>query len=169
MFRLGWNEPLANTLTGPDAPNLRRIFQSLQNWIDFPFVLLEGNSVTNLAAGVNHTVVWGTEVYDDYTLHDANATTIRVPQQAQQYLMLGFATSQWTNNGTGRRLLAWQINGAGYNNQTSESNATVYISLPIITIVKKADLISVVAVHNASAAQTVGGLKAALLFLPLGA
>lgn len=166
MYRLGWNQPLANTLTGPDAPNLRRIFQSLQNWIDFPLVGLQGTQASFAAGSAN--VAWATELYDDYMLHDANSANIRVPSQAQQYFALGAFTGEWSTDGAGRRIFVWRKNGVDTNWSNSNDVAGVsFLTAPFFGVVKRGDILNARVTHDAGSNLSISDMELWLVFLPL--
>lgn len=168
-FRLGWNQPLVNTLTGPDAPNLRRIFQSLQLWLDFPLVGLQGSAISGMAAATSTPVVWSIELYDDYTIHAPNAVNIRVPTQAQRYFAVGAFTASYAGGGTGRRISTWLLNGGGTNwAQTSDTNSINYITCPFLGIVKANDLLEPRVSHNATVVQDIDDTELWMMFLPMG-
>jgi len=166
--RIGWHDALPNLIGLPNADALRRTFQSVQKWFDFPIVGLQG-SVAAFAAG-NANVAWATEVYDDYSLHDAASATIRVPQQAQQYFVVGAATGTFTGAGAGRRVLAWHKNGVTTRwrdfNDTATSNN--YVTSPFMGIVSRSDTLAINVSHNVAANLSVDEMELWLLFLPMG-
>jgi len=166
--RLGWHDPIANAFTGPDADTLRRTFQSLQTWLDFPIVGLTG-SVSAFAAG-NATVAWGTELYDDYNLHDTSATTIRAPQQAQRFFVVGAVTGKWAGTGAGRRIFTWLKSGVATN--FNNSNSTAVTANPLTAVfmgtLLRTETLGVQVTHDAATNQSVADMELWLIFLPMG-
>ena len=167
-FRLGWNQPLVNTLTGPDSDNLRRIFQSLQNWIDFPLVGLSGTKAA-YAAGAS-TIAWSTELYDDYMLHDANSADIRVPSQCQQYFAIGAFCGAWDSGAAGRRILGWNLNGAATDwAQGNDTSGVSHLTSPFLGVVKRGDLLTATCFHESGSNIGITNMELWLVFFPLGA
>lgn len=171
-IRLGWNEPLNNILHGQDADQLRRIFSSLQNWLEFPVVGLQG-TLTSIANNSSVLVPWSaTELYDDYSLHSGTSTNINVPSQARTYLAVGAFAASYSANTTGRRVMSWLINGVATNFRQSAPGAAVgatYCVVPIIAMVKKTDQLQCTMFQDSGGSLGVDTQEAWVLFLPFGA
>lgn len=168
--RLGWHEALPNLLSGPDANVLRRTFSSLQTWLDFPIIGLQG-SVAAFAAG-NTTVAWATELYDDYNLHDTSATTIRAPQQARQFFCVGAFTGAWSDGGgaAGRRVFSWVLNGSltRWRNSNDTAAGLSYLTCPFFGVVPKSATLAARVEHDAAVNLGVSSMELWLVFFPLG-
>lgn len=170
--RLGWNHPLANAFVGEDAPNLRRVFSSLQNWIEYPLIGLQDGLASVASGGAATAIPWSVELYDDYDLHDANASTIRVPSQARTYFAVGAFALSFEGNATGRRVLQWFKNGAQTrwsSSLFSTAVSTAYVTAPFLGTVNKGDTLSTRVFQDSGATLDLSLEECWLVFMPMGA
>ena len=167
-IRAGWHDPLANALTGPDSAALRRVFQSLQLWLDFPIIGLEGSRAAFASGAVE--VAWATELYDDYTMHAPSATEIIVPSQARSYFAIGAFCGAWAGGGAaGRRILSWKRNGVATGwSQMGTSTAVNYMTVPFLGIVNSGDVLAAQCSHDSVSNLAVNDMELWLVFAPMG-
>lgn len=167
-IKLGWDNPSGSVLTGPDATNLRRIFDSLTLWLSYPLIGLSNNALV-IAPTVGTTLAWTTEIYDEFQLHDANATTFRAPSEFRSWLGVGATAIQYAGSGGTYRSLAWKLNGNFTSWQVDQVplTGTTALACPFIQIVSRGDTLSVFTNQDAGGNQDADA-EAWMVFLPMG-
>lgn len=169
--KLGWRNPAANILSGPDAENLRRIFDNLDLWLTFPLFIATSATVT-VPTATDLAIPWQTELYDEYTLHAANSATIRCPSQFKSYLAIGAASIKWADNSTaGYREFSWRVNGTQVYQTYMEAaaiNRSVRQALPFMYMVKPGDTMDITVRHNNGVDHSLSTAIVGCVFLPMG-
>ena len=177
FLKLGWRWPRPNDFNGPDERPLKDSFQSLQRFMNWPYLGLrfDGNQgLTGTLTPVGFSPVSDSVspfvAGDPYSLWAGAAgfNQILVPHDFDTWLVIGSACFETSGGAAGAILTTgWRINAvtADYLNHTTGSAAS-RSSVSFMAPVRKGNTLDVV-IASSDATEDLIDAEAWLYFLPL--
>lgn len=170
--RPGWTNPSGSVFVGNDANSLRRVFESLSQWLQYPLVGLARTTAFSVPNNAITPIPFLTELYDEFQLHDANASSWRVPTATRTYLAIGAVGVHWSSSISAGAYtqIAWAINGTNTAFKDGRTNIALFggdLAIPFMGIVKAPQTMAINAFQTSGSA---GSLTAEVwcMYLPMG-